>query len=97
MTTTCPACSCKRYRVADPLVPERLRDAVVSCARCGALFTRRAIYLGDSYALVRPTFTRDRSADARARHFDFETLGSDGLGRRHGWFDPQTRCLTQTG
>jgi len=67
------------------------------CAACGGLVTTRPIYKGESYGLVKPFFTKDPTADERAIYFDLETLGSDGLGRRHGWFCPETKLLVQVG
>ena len=68
---------------------------VYTCAKCGAIFG--SCYLGDSYSLVLPYFTPDPVSPERQRYFDFSTLGSTGLGRRHGWFDPETRLITQVG
>jgi hypothetical protein len=31
------------------------------------------------------------------RYFDFTTVGSAGLGRRHGWYNPATKLITQVG
>jgi len=86
----CPGCSGKRS-TPGPI------DGTRFCAACGALFTTRHIYKGDSYSLVMPFFTSDPTADERAIYFDLETLGSDGLGRRHGFYDPTTKLLTQVG
>lgn len=90
----CPACSSKKSK-KHPKHPFQVRV----CSRCGAIFTPpgSAIYLGESYEIVLPRFTTDPSADERAVYFDLDTLGSEGLGRRHGWFDPATGLLTQVG
>jgi hypothetical protein len=68
---------------------------VYTCAKCGAIFG--SCYLGDSYGLVSPYMTANIAATERQRYFDFTTLGSKGVGRRHGWFDPETRMMTQVG
>lgn len=96
----CPACNASRRYSKAPdvsLVPGRLHDAIRECRKCSGLYTTRAIYLGDSYLVVQPFMTSDPTADERQRYFDFETLGSEGLGRRHGWFDPLTKAITQVG
>ena len=91
---TCPACSSEAHTTADPLIPVRLRGAVVACRDCGGIYTTRPIYLGDSYAVVLPRW--HEGADGDTRYFDLEVLGS-GSGRRHGWFNIETRGITQTG
>ncbi len=35
--------------------------------------------------------------DGTVKYFDFTTLGSQGISRRHGWYDTVTRCITQVG
>jgi len=90
----CPACSHNRSR---DYRPERFYGAVQQCRKCSAIYTNRHIYLGDSYTIVEPHFTADRTADERAVYFDLDTLGSKGIGRRHGWFDPETGLVTQVG
>ena len=87
----CPACSStdsKPHTVAG----------TVTCAKCGALFTTRAIYKGDSYQVVLPSMDAiGACAPEDQRYFDLETLGSEGYVRRHGWFNPVTRRITQVG
>ena len=70
------------------------------CADCDGIFTPAGgtlPCLGETYKIVKPHFTTDPTADERARYFDFTYLYSEGIGRRHGWFDPKTGLLTQTG
>jgi hypothetical protein len=31
------------------------------------------------------------------RYYDFTTLSSQGIGRRHGWYNPATKLIVQTG
>ena len=86
--TSCPACNGKRRKPTDS-------TGVFECRRCGALYGD--CYKGDSYALVRPHMTTQDVPPERCRYFDFTVLGSDGISRRHGWFDPETRLIVQIG
>ena len=65
------------------------------CAKCGALYG--TCYLGESYQHVLPYLSKQEIPPEKARYFDFTTLGSAGIDRRHGWFDPETRLVTQIG
>lgn len=88
----CPACDGKLSKTHGEAQGVRV------CARCEAVYTTRAIYLGESYQLVVPLFDAPGACEPGAeRYFDFETLGSEGLGRRHGWFNPVTRRIVQVG
>ncbi len=91
----CPLCNGKRHKRAT--FNGRTYPGVSACQRktCGALWG--FCYLGDSYSLVKPWFTFDETATARQRYFDLEVVGSQGVERRHGWFDPETRLITQVG
>lgn len=85
---SCPACShTKGFTVK--------MASVYECGACHALYGH--CYLGDSYGYVLPFFAEASVPAERQRYFDFETLGSQGVGRRHGWFDPMTRRITQVG
>lgn len=86
----CPACNSLKNKTRDDLGVQ-----IYECKECGAI--HGTCYLGESYGIVKPYMTADKNADERARYFDFITLGSAGVGRRHGWFDPQTRLITQVG
>ena len=86
---TCPACDGKRHKAHDKIM------GVYTCQRCGALHGQ--CYLGDSYGLVKPSFAPTEPPAEQTRYFDFMTLGSAGIGRRHGWYDPATGHLTQVG
>ena len=95
----CPACNHTKNR---DYRPEKFHGEVRECAGCGAIFTRdsAAIYLGESYLIVSPWFADEKdmeAADKRARYFDLTCLGSQGMTRRHGWFDPETKRITQVG
>ena len=84
----CPACDGKRRNATS-------HPTVFECRRCGALYGD--CYLGDSHALVRPVLTGAAIPPERCRYFDLTVLGSEGLGRRHGWYDPETRLMVQVG
>jgi hypothetical protein len=74
---------------------KRIGAGVYQCGKCGAVYG--TCYLGDSYEYVRPRFSAVEPLPGRERYFDFTTLGSGGIGRRHGWYDPDTRLITQIG
>lgn len=83
----CPGCSSKRgYRVAPQ---------VHICAGCDGIVG--SCYLGDSYLYVLPQMTAAAVPAEATRYYDFTTLGSKGVGRRHGWYDPTTKLITQVG
>ena len=93
----CPCCDKKvtQKTLNAPVIRDnRTFHGVYECPKCLALFG--STYLGDSYSLVKPYFDKDPNP-AEQRYFDFETLGSAGIGRRHGWFNPATGFLTQVG
>jgi endogenous inhibitor of DNA gyrase (YacG/DUF329 family) len=85
----CPACSYPKARKYGSFA------SVYECARCGAV--HGACYLGESYQIVLPRMVNVDLPFARPKYFDLRTLGSEGLGRRHGWFDPKTRLITRVG
>ena len=83
----CPLCSkTKGYS---------LGGQTFECASCGAI--HGTCYLGDSYSLVKPFFGPECSTPEEQRYFDLTCLGSRGVERRHGWFNPATKTLTQVG
>jgi hypothetical protein len=86
----CPGCSAPRAKQK----PHKVVAGVFECTRCKAVHGR--CYLGDSYGIVRPWFS-SRTDLKDAVYFDFETVGSEGLDRRHGWYDPATRLVLQIG
>lgn len=85
---SCPACSGKR----SVKYPDHSASVRV-CKRCGAVYG--SMYLGESYGIVKPYF--DPNPEAKSTYFDFTCLGSEGITRRHGWFNPETGLLTQVG
>ena len=64
------------------------------CTKCDGIFG--TCYLSDSYGIVSKYLTQQTS-DMEVRYFDFITLGSDGIDRRHGWYDKLTGKLVQVG
>ena len=68
---------------------------VIECAKCGAL--SGTCYLGESHGLVLPFMTSANVPPEQQRYFDFTTLGSKGVGRRHGWFELASKLVTQVG
>jgi hypothetical protein len=87
----CPACSNRRGNKADSRF-------VYTCKACGGIFSTSGIlYLGDSYSYVLPRFETAEVPAEQTRYFDFLCLGSKGLERRHGWFNPATKLITQVG
>ena len=87
--SACPACSCRRA-VAVPGHAQLYR-----CFKCDAIYG--TLYLGESYGIVKPFFSQAEVPADRQRYFDFTTLGSNGIGRRHGWYDLATGLITQVG
>lgn len=72
---------------------------VFTCKACGALFVNDGLlYLGESYSYVIPAWDADGAcAPEDQRYFDFTVLSSKGIERRHGWFNPATKRITQVG
>lgn len=71
---------------------------VVHCQRCGGIFGSCAA--AEAQTLVRSEWSTDPEADSRAIGFDLTITDlprEQGGGRRHGWFDPTTKRITQTG
>ena len=87
----CPACNSTKNR---PYRPERFTQ-IYECRTCGAI--HGTCYLGESYEIVRPYMTDKDVPPEKTRYFDFITLGSKGMDRRHGWYDPETRLVVQIG
>lgn len=90
--TKCPGCS----EPSSTVTPIGNHGAVVRCASCGGIYTRWPIYLGDTYKYVSNDWDPKGSFDG-AVYYDFIYLGSEGVGRRHGWFQPKTKGIVQTG
>lgn len=88
----CPGCSCTTYRETSFGVAN-----VVRCNGCGGIYTLERIYLGDSYRLVKPQWDDTDCPAEKWQYFDFDVLGSDGPSRRHGFYNPGNRKITQVG
>lgn len=86
--TDCPACSSKKRAAHSTII------GVYFCKACDAVYGE--CYLGQSYEIVLPQWNGDAGSE-NTRYFDFITLGSNGISRRHGWYDRDTKKITQTG
>lgn len=84
----CPGCDGVGRETKGP-------GQLYTCKGCGGLFG--SCYLGDSYTLVSPFMAREAVPAEQTRYFDLDCLGSEGLTRRHGWYDPRTKLVTQVG
>ena len=87
----CPGCSTMTTR------SDCDGNGVATCPGCGGIFTTRRLYLGDSYAYTLPRWATNDVPPERLQYFDLDVLGSDGLQRRHGFMDRETRLIVQTG
>jgi len=88
--THCPGCS-------EPVeTGTRLGPGVIECAGCGGTITTRPIWLGETFRYVSNSWDPEGSFEG-ARYYDLTYLGSKGLGRRHGWYQPKTKGIVQTG
>jgi hypothetical protein len=80
----CPNCGGKHRK-------ETAVIGVFECQKCGAIF-------GHAFELVQPFFTTENLPLEKTRYYyDLECLGSNGIERRHGWFDPVTKLIVQVG
>lgn len=91
----CPACNnTRKNRQVGP------SSWVYECGKCGAIFGDH-LYLGDSYNYVLPYWATDAELSSTRpedlRYYDLTCLGSKGIERRHGWFNPQTKRIHQVG
>jgi hypothetical protein len=82
----CPGCS-----GTGKLVPGKV--SIYVCSGCNGIFGD--CYLGESYEYVLPYWSPD--AKAEGRYYDFTCLGSGGMTRRKGWFNPADKKILQTG
>ena len=100
---TMPPCSsCSNNTGHAVEVNGREHASLVTCDGCGALLGR--CYRGDSPVLmvfadgaddgVQPNV---EATDREAVYFDLDLLGSDGVNRVHGWYDPASMKVVQFG
>jgi hypothetical protein len=84
----CPCCNSKRRQAIK-------KQQVFVCSKCDAVYGD--CYLDESYGLVKPFMSAIEVPQERVRYFDFTTLGSSSIRRRHGWFDRDTGHIVQVG
>lgn len=92
---TCPACSGDAGDATEIA-------GVYHCQRCGGIFG--TCTGAEGLKLVRPAWATKADqpgADDRAIYYDLtitpDTIAGIPGSRRHGWYDPKTRKITQTG
>jgi len=95
----CPCCG-KRVSLKDANTAYAGRDGrkisgVYEHSVCGAVLG--SCYRGDAYGVYLPYWAPPDTPIENWRYFDLTVLGSDGVSRVHGWFDIETRKLTQVG
>lgn len=88
--THCPACNSRQNKTN---FAEIGRGAILTCKRCGAV--HGTCYKGESPVL--PFFAKDAVPAEDLRYFDLTLIGSQGVERTHGWYDPKTRLIHQVG
>ena len=86
---SCPSCGAKICQ------REYKKTTLVECGKCEAVYGN--CYLGDSYSVVSNRWADVSTPAENERYFDFTCLGSAGITRRHGWYDPGSKRITQTG
>ena len=81
----CPSCNSSKVKANGRLHV---------CSKCGALFGQ--CYKGDAYNHVKFNTLVDGDL-SQAKYFDLTLLGSTGLQRVHGWYNPATKEVLQQG
>ena len=94
MSNKCPHCN-KRITVKALNTPYQGVRGVYECPTCGAILG--SCYKGDSYGIVKPFMVNVEPPAERVRYYDLRVLGSDGISRRHGFFDTVTGLIVQIG
>lgn len=90
----CKCCS-KKISMKFASMPYKGIMGVYECPKCGAI--QGECYKGQSYQIVLPFFSKNEVPNDEWVYYDLTVLGADGIERRHGWFDPATRLITQVG
>lgn len=67
---------------------------VYVCDDCNG--TVGTCYVGESHELVKPWFAKTEVPAGLTAYFDFITIGVK-VARRHGFYDPRNRTMTQVG
>jgi hypothetical protein len=89
MKQNCPGCAQDVEGIQTKVA------GVVFCPICEAVFG--TCYRGESYLFVLPYMDNADASMDNARYYDFTTIGSEGLERRHGWYNPANRLVLQFG
>jgi len=87
-TIACPGCGSTRGSETETA-------QVYRCAKCGAV--HGTCYKGDASRFVLLQFAREAVPAEVLRYFDLTLLGSQGIERTHGWYDPATKLVHQFG
>jgi ribosomal protein L37AE/L43A len=88
MKTSCPACGGKRAQKTE-------YASVFICKKCGAVYGTCG--LGESYDIVLPCWDESNPPPEKVRYYDLRCLGSEGIRRRHGWYNIETKRIVQVG
>lgn len=86
----CPGCSTTKHIETEVC-------GIVRCGGCGGLYTTHHVPLGRTYQFVLPRWDDTECPAEQWRYYDFSYLSSEGLGRRHGFYNPANHCITQVG
>ena len=89
---TCPGCSGSIAAHPDG-------SGYGDCRRCGGLVTVRPVLgVAAAFRIVKASMGRSTEG-AEDRYFDIQYIeaATNTLARRHGWFDPATGLVTQSG
>ena len=92
----CHGCG-KRVNQKIVNTPYRGVISVWQCPHCEAIQSHTYIYLGESYSLVLPYFDTGECNPDDQRYYDFLVLFGNKTDRRHGWYNPATKRITQVG
>lgn len=85
----CPQCDGASYSI--------LKGDIKKCSHCEAVYGV-ATSFAESHQFVLPQFASGEVPHEQTRYYDMMILLPNGqCERRHGWFDPATRRITQVG